>query len=79
MTTEEQVIEIIAEKLGVSKEEIKPEASFIEDLGADSLDQAELIMELEEKFGITFQDDREQNLHKVKDAVRYVEKLVKAE
>ncbi|MBU2504437.1 MAG: acyl carrier protein, partial [Candidatus Omnitrophica bacterium] len=57
MSTEEKIKEIIAEQLGVKKEEIKPESSFIDDLGADSLDTVEVVMALEEEFGIEIPDE----------------------
>lgn len=74
MSAEQKVQKIIMDQLGVSAEEVKPEASFVEDLGADSLDLTELIMAMEEEFGIEIDDDEAQKLLKVKDAVDYVEK-----
>ena len=74
MSAENEVMQIIKEQLGVSDEELKPEASFIEDLGADSLDLTELIMSMEEKFGIEIPDEEAQKMHKIKDAISYVEK-----
>ena len=68
MSVEEQVKKIIMEQLGVTAEEVKPEASFVEDLGADSLDLTELIMAMEEAF-----DDDAQKILKVKDAISYVQ------
>ncbi len=73
MTLEEQVKKIIVDQLGVSAEEVKPEASFVEDLGADSLDLTELIMAMEEAFGLEIEDEDAQKILKVKDAVAYVE------
>ena len=70
----EKVKKIIIDQLGVSAEEVKPEASFVEDLGADSLDLTELIMAMEEEFGIEIGDEDAQKILKVKDAVAYIEK-----
>ena len=72
MSVDETVKEIIAEQLGVSPDEVKPESSFVEDLGADSLDLTELIMAMEEKFGMEIDDDDAQKLLKVKDVVAYI-------
>ncbi len=69
----QKVTNIIVEQLGVSAEEVKPGASFVEDLGADSLDLTELIMAMEEEFDIEIADDDAQNLLKVQDAVKYIE------
>jgi acyl carrier protein len=74
MAVEEKVKNIIVDQLGVSEEEVKPESSFVEDLGADSLDLTELIMAMEEEFGIEIDDDEAQKLVRVKDAVEYIEK-----
>ena len=73
MSVEEQVKKIIMEQLGVTAEEVKPEASFVEDLGADSLDLTELIMAMEEAFGVEIADDDAQQVLKVKDAISYVQ------
>ena len=73
MAVEEKVKKIIVEQLGVSEEEVTPEASFVEDLGADSLDLTELIMAMEEEFGMEIADDAAQKLLKVKDAVEYIQ------
>ena len=70
----EKVKKIIVDQLGVSADEVKPEASFVEDLGADSLDLTELIMAMEEEFGIEIGDEDAQKILKVKDAVAYIEK-----
>lgn len=72
MSVEEKVKKIIMDQLGVSADEVKPEASFVEDLGADSLDLTELIMAMEEEFSIEIDDEEAQKLLKVKDAVEYV-------
>ncbi|WP_291491629.1 acyl carrier protein [Desulfurella sp.] len=69
----DQVKDIIKEQLGVEEEEIKPEAKFIEDLGADSLDTVELVMAMEEKFGIEIPDSDAEKILTVQDAINYVE------
>ncbi len=74
MSAEAKVKQIIIEQLGVSEEEVKNEASFVEDLGADSLDLTELIMAMEEEFGIEIDDDDAQKILKVQDAYDYVAK-----
>ena len=71
--TEARVREIICEHLGVGEEEVTPEASFIEDLGADSLDIVELVMALEEGFGIEIPDEDAEKITTVKDAIGYIE------
>ena len=77
MSVEEKVKKIIMDQLGVSADEVKPEDSFVEDLGADSLDLTELIMAMEEEFSIEIDDEEAQKLLKVKDAVSYVSKHAK--
>jgi acyl carrier protein len=72
MSVEEKVKKIIMDQLNVSADEVKPEASFVEDLGADSLDLTELIMAMEEEFGMEIADEEAQKLLKVKDAINYV-------
>ena len=74
MSVEEKVKKIIVDQLGVSADEVTSEASFVEDLGADSLDLTELIMAMEEEFGIEIGDEDAQKILKVKDAVAYIEK-----
>ena len=74
---EEKVKSIIVEQLGVQAEEVKPEASFVDDLGADSLDTVELVMAFEEAFGIEIPDEDAEKIQKVKDAVTYIESLAK--
>ncbi len=69
----QKVTNIIVEQLGVSAEEVKPGASFVEDLGADSLDLTELIMAMEEEFDVEIADDDAQGLLKVEDAIKYIE------
>ncbi len=74
MSVEAQVKEIIIEQLGVDEAQVKPEASFIDDLGADSLDTVELVMALEEKFDIEIPDEDAEKIATVADAIGYVEK-----
>jgi acyl carrier protein len=69
---EERVKKIVAEKLSVEPEEVVPEASFVDDLGADSLDLVELIMAMEEAFDIEISDEEAEKLQTVKDAVSYI-------
>ena len=69
---DEKVKKIIVEQLGVEAEEVTPEAKFIEDLGADSLDTVELIMALEEEFGVEIPDEDAEKIVTVKDAVEYI-------
>ncbi len=69
---EQKVIDIIVEQLKVSPEEVTLEASFIEDLGADSLDLVELIMAMEEEFGLEISDEDAEKIQTVQDAVNYV-------
>ncbi len=73
MAVEEKVKAIIAEQLGVKSEEVTPGASFIDDLGADSLDTVELVMALEEEFGIEIPDEDAEKMTTVGDAVKYIE------
>ena len=70
---ESKVKEIIAEKLGVDEENVKPEASFTNDLSADSLDTVELIMEFEKAFNITMPEDKAEKSATVGDAIAYIE------
>ena len=72
MSVEEKVQKIIMDQLGVSAEEVKPEASFVEDLGADSLDLTELIMAMEEEFDVKIDDDAAQKIKTVQNAVEYI-------
>ena len=74
---EQKVKEIICEQLGVSEEEVTPEASFIEDLGADSLDIVELVMAFEEEFGIEIPDEHAEKITRVREAVDYIEQHAK--
>jgi acyl carrier protein len=72
-SVEEKVKHIIVEQLGVDEEEVKPEATFVDDLGADSLDVVELVMALEEEFGIEISDEDAEKLTSVKHAVDYID------
>ena len=72
MAMEERVTEIIMEQLGVSREEIRPEASFIDDLGADSLDIVELVMAIEEEFDIEIPDEDAEKIQTIRDATDYL-------
>ena len=71
-TVERRVIEIIVEQLGVAEEEVTLEASFIDDLGADSLDLVELIMAMEEEFGLEISDEDAEKILTVQDVVNYI-------
>lgn len=73
----EKVVEIIVDKLGVDAAEVKDEASFTNDLGADSLDTVELIMELEKQFDVTIPDTDAEKIQTVGDAVAYIENVGK--
>ena len=73
MTVEEKVKGIIMEQLGVDAEEVTPEASFVNDLGADSLDTVELVMALEEAFKIEISDEDAEKIGTVSDAIKYIE------
>lgn len=78
MAVEDKVKSIIAEQLGVKVEEVKPEASFIDDLGADSLDTVELIMALEEEFSIEIPDEDAEKMTTVGDVTKYIQSKAKA-
>lgn len=73
MSVQNQVMEIIANQLSVAKEEVTPQASFLDDLGADSLDLVELVMAMEEKFGIDIADEDAEKMKTVQDAVNYIQ------
>ena len=70
---EAQVKDIICEKLNVKPEQVTPETSFVNDLGADSLDQVELVMEFEDKFGMQIPDEEAEKIQTVGDAIRYIQ------
>ena len=72
-TTFDRLKKLIVEQLGVDEEEVTPTASFVEDLNADSLDLVELIMSLEEEFGMEISDEDAERIQKVSDAVEYIE------
>ncbi len=74
MSVEEKVKKIICEQLEVNEEDVVPEASFVDDLGADSLDQVELIMAMEEEFGISISDEEAEKILTVRDAIEYIQK-----
>ena len=76
--TAEKVKSIIAEQLGVKIEDVVEKASFVDDLGADSLDTVELVMALEEEFGIEIPDEDAEKITRVSEATRYIEEKVKA-
>ena len=73
-TVEEKVIKIICEQLDVPEDDVVPEASFVDDLGADSLDQVELIMAMEEDFDISIPDEDAEKIGTVQDAIDYINK-----
>ena len=70
----DRVKKIIVDQLGVEEETVTPEASFVDDLGADSLDTVELVMALEEEFGVEIPDEDAEKITKVKEAIDYIEK-----
>jgi acyl carrier protein len=70
----DKVKSIIVEQLGVDEEEVTPDASFVDDLGADSLDTVELVMAFEEEFGVEIPDDAAETILTVGDAVKYIDK-----
>lgn len=70
---EQKVKDIIINELGVEPEKVTPEASFVEDLGADSLDTVELVMAFEEEFGMEIPDEEAEKLQTVRDAVNYIQ------
>jgi acyl carrier protein len=72
-SVEEKVKHIIVEQLGVDADEVKAEASFVDDLGADSLDVVELVMALEEEFGLEISDEDAEKLRTVQQAIEYIE------
>jgi len=73
MTIAEKVKKMIVEQLGVNEAEVTPEAKFIDDLGADSLDIVELVMALEDEYGIEIPDEDAEKIETVGDAIRYIE------
>jgi acyl carrier protein len=77
MSIEDKVKDIIVDKLGVSQDKVKPEAHFVEDLGADSLDTVELVMAFEDEFDVEIPDEDAQNITTVKSAIDYLSKKAK--
>lgn len=78
MSTFDRIKKVILDKLEVDEREVTPQASFVEDLGADSLDVVELIMALEEEFNIEIPDDDAEGIRTVQDAVDYIEQKLAA-
>lgn len=74
---EKRVVEIVSEQMGVSKDQITRDTSFINDLNADSLDTVELVMELEEEFGVNIPDEAAEKIQSVGQAIDYIEKELK--
>ncbi len=74
MSVESKVKKIIVDQLGVSEDEINPQSSFVDDLGADSLDTVEMVMAFEEEFGIEIPDEDAEKIRVVQDAVDYISK-----
>jgi acyl carrier protein len=77
MDTYDKVVELIVDQLGVKKDEVNPQAKFVEDLGADSLDTVELIMALEEAFGIEIPDEDAEKAKTVGDVINYIDAKIK--
>ena len=75
---DERVCDLVVEQLGVSQDQVTPEASFIDDLGADSLDTVELVMAFEEEFGIDIPDEDAEKIVTVSDAIKYLDEHSKA-
>ncbi len=77
MSTENKVKKIIVDQLGVGEDEVTPDASFVDDLGADSLDTVEMVMAFEEEFSIEIPDEDAEQIKVVRNAIEYIEKKVK--
>ncbi|MDX1930193.1 MAG: acyl carrier protein [Pirellulaceae bacterium] len=77
-SVEERVVDIVADQLGVEKDKITRETHFVNDLGADSLDTVELVMELEEEFDISIPEDAAEKIQRVGEAVDFIEKAQQA-
>jgi len=75
-TVEDKIRKIICEQLDVPEKDVVPEASFVDDLGADSLDQVELIMAMEEKFDVSIPDEDAEKIGTVQDAINYIKKAI---
>jgi acyl carrier protein len=73
MSVEEKIKKLICDQLEVNEEDVVPKASFVDDLGADSLDQVELIMAMEEEFDISISDEEAEKIITVRDAIEYIE------
>lgn len=73
MSLFEEIRDVVSEQLGVKPEKIEPQSSFIDDLGADSLDTVELVMAMEEKFNIEIPDEDAEKMQRISDVVRYIE------
>lgn len=78
MSIEEKVTSIIVDQLGVKKEDVKPESSFVDDLGADSMDIVELVMAFEDNFSIQIPDQEEESIRTVQDAIDFIKNNQKA-
>ena len=74
MSVEERVVKIVCEQLGVGEDEVNTSSSFVDDLGADSLDTVELVMAFEEEFSIEIPDDVAEKITTIKDAIEHIEK-----
>lgn len=74
----DKVMDVVCKQLNVSKDKLKPETSFVNDLSADSLDLVELVMELEEEFGVSIPDEEAEKIQTIGDAINYVEKHTQA-
>jgi len=77
VSVQERVIEIVSEQMGVAKDQVTPDTSFVNDLGADSLDTVELVMEFEEEFDITIPDEEAEKIQTVGQAISYIEEHTK--
>lgn len=77
MSTENKVKKIIVDQLGVAEDEVNADASFVDDLGADSLDTVEMVMAFEEEFSIEIPDEDAEKIRTVKDAITYIDKKAK--
>src|SRR5262249_59253166 len=77
VSVEERVIEIVSEQMGVAKDQVTRDTSFVNDLGADSLDTVELVMEFEEEFDITIPDEEAEKIQTVGQAIQYIEEHTK--